>query len=112
MEYRREHEPGAPPERGRGPEEHPRPETDKHEALLAAERRVRDEVEAERRNDKERIADSLWEQPARFVERVIAKGPTTELGRFLEHFGSLEDEAAATEKLRRAREAARRAGQG
>lgn len=99
----------APPDGERhareGAERSPAPPEERAEA---AERNARAEVAAERREAKERIADVLWERPKRFVERVIEQRLAPSLRRFLAKFGSLGDEAMASDELKRTRDAARR----
>lgn len=75
----------------------------------ASERLARAEAADMVKETKERIADALWEQPAAFAEYAAAQGPGGPLSRFLEAFSKLDDEALATDALRRAREAAAKA---
>jgi len=76
----------------------------------SADRNARAEVAAERRETKERVADTIWEKPRHFVERVIQK-KITYLRRFLGKFSELDDETMATDALKKTREdAAREAG--
>lgn len=97
----------APPAGEPRPEE-TRPSAERAEARAeASERNARAEVTAEKRESKERIADVLWAKPKRFVERVIEKNIAPYLRRFLGKFSELDDEALATDALKKTRDAAR-----
>jgi hypothetical protein len=74
----------------------------------AADRTSRLEVTVERRMAKERIAETLWEKPKHFVERVIQKNIAPYLRRFLGKFSELDDETMATDALKKTRDAAGR----
>ncbi len=107
-------------ERGPRHEETPRREEEKREgsqerhagdaehfaAEASRERIVQAEVGAERRQAKENIATQCYRESQRCVESAIAAGQTAEHCRFLEHFCEMDDEALATESLRKTRRAA------
>ncbi|HTK05347.1 MAG TPA: hypothetical protein VL500_07200 [Candidatus Eisenbacteria bacterium] len=74
----------------------------------AGDKGARAEVSAERRETKERVAETIWEKPRHFVERVIQKNIAPYLRRFLGKFSELDDEAMATDALKKTRDAAGR----
>lgn len=79
----------------------------------ASDRAAKAETAGERREAKERIADILWERPKQFVERVVARKLGPYFRRFLGKFSQLDDEAMASDALKRTRdEAAKAAGDG
>ncbi|HTM68635.1 MAG TPA: hypothetical protein VL426_05020 [Candidatus Binatia bacterium] len=97
----------APPEGELRPEEEAAPAAERAEAKAEhAERNARAEVSSQRRESRERIADVLWERPKQFVERVIQKNIAPYLRRFLGKFSELDDEAMASDALRKTRDAA------
>ena len=75
------------------------------------ERAVKTEAAGEGREAKERIADIFWARPRQFVERVVTEKLAPYFKRFLGKFSQLDDDAMATDALKRTRdEAAKAAG--
>ena len=102
-------------ESGRRPPEHERP-SDEERSEQGPEREsapeeidVRAETGRERASAVERIAEAVWERPARYVEHVIAHKLVPQLRKFVERFSSLDDDALATDELRSARAEAEKA---
>ncbi len=76
--------------------------------IEASHARTETEAAEERRQAKEKVAETVWAHPAQFVGRVIERKLGPFLKRFLAKFGGLDDEALRTEALRKAREDARK----
>lgn len=105
-----ERKPGreTPPEGEKRPEE-ASPAAERAEAKAeAADRNARAEVSAEKRETRERVAETIWEKPRLFVERVIQKNIAPYLRRFLGKFSELDDDAMAGDALKKTRDAAGR----
>ena len=73
--------------------------------------RTQQEVERENEVAHEHVSEALWKRPVRFVEDVISDKLVPYLRKFLKKFGSVEDDALATQEMRDVRDQAKEAAE-